>query len=141
MNSNFEQTELDTKKVKTGGKVPVSARWRSWRVNIFVYMLIGLILFFGSCQAAQMAGWWSTTGRTAISQETIPANGVDTSSVRGSTTIKQVLTDFNISWEEFSQQFNLPADTNLDSQLKTLESISPDFSVSTLRTWLSERAK
>lgn len=140
MLSNPGQNGLESSKALSG-RITSARRWRSWRVNIFVYMLIGLILFFGSCQGARMAGWWSTTGRVSLNQESVPATGIDTSAIKGSTTIQQVLTTYQISWEEFSQQFNLPADTKLDSQLKTFESVSPDFSVSKLRTWISERPK
>jgi hypothetical protein len=56
-------------------------------------------------------------------------------------TIQEVLTAYNISWDEFSKKFNLPQDTRLDSALNTLEKVAPDFALTKLRDWLTERVK
>lgn len=41
--------------------------------------------------------------------------------------------------EEFYSQFNIPADTPVETPLKDLEKVNPDFSVGDVRTWLTER--
>jgi hypothetical protein len=136
MNSNIDS-------VKTS-KVKVAARhgWKSWRVNIFVFTCIGLLLFLGTCEGAQLMGKWSTATRKLPAGSTVTSsNGANPAVVKGSMTIQTVITTYNVSWEELSKQFNIPADTPLDSQLKTLESVAPDFSVDKLRTWLTDRAK
>ena len=120
---------------------PTQNRWRSWKVNIFVYMLIGLFLFIGSCQVAHLAGWWNTSGKVSVTGETITATGANPAEIRGFMTIQEVLTAYKVTWEEFSQKFNLPADTALSSPLNTLEKVSADFSVTKLRDWLIEKAK
>ena len=121
--------------------VPTHNKWLSWKVNIFVYMLIGLILFFGSCEGARLASWWNTSGKISVTGDTITATGADPTEIRGFMTIQEVLTAYKLTWEEFSKKFNLPADTALSSPLNTLEKVSPDFSVTKLRDWLIERAK
>ena len=120
---------------------PTQNRWRSWKVNIFVYMVIGLFLFIGSCQAAHLAGWWNTSGKVSVTGETITATGANPAEIRGFMTIQEVLTAYKVTWEEFSQKFNLPVDTALSSPLNTLEKVSADFSVTKLRDWLIEKAK
>ena len=120
---------------------PTQNRWRSWKVNIFVYMLIGLFLFIGSCQVAHLAGLWYTSGKVSVTGETIKATGANPAEIRGFMTIQEVLTAYNVTWEEFYKKFNLPKDTELTSPLNTLEKKSADFSVTKLRDWLIERAK
>jgi len=116
-------------------------RWRSLNVNIYLYMLIGLLLFLGSCQAAQAMGWWSTSGKTTSTGEKITATGTDPSEIKGWMTVKEVIEAYDVSWEEFSTQFDIPADTPLTTPLKDLENITPGFSVDSVRTWLTERMK
>lgn len=141
MSNEIKTKRLDDKKNNSAGVVPTKNKWRSWRVNIFVYMLIGLILFFGSCQGAHLAGWWNTSGKISVTGEAIKATGANPAEIRGFMTIQEVLTAYKVTWEEFSKKFNLPADTALSSPLNTLEKVSPDFSVTKLRDWLTERAK
>jgi hypothetical protein len=141
MSSNIHENKINDTRVNPSRVVPINNKWRTWRINIFVYMMIGLILFFGSCAGARAAGWWSTSGRVSVTGEAIKATGADPAEIRGFMTIQEVLTAYNISWEEFSKQFSIPADTDLSSPLNTLEKKAPDFSVTKLRAWLTERAK
>ena len=141
MNNDIQKSKLNDIKAKPSGVIPTNNKWRSWRVNIFVYMLIGLILFFGSCEGAQVAGWWNTSGKVSVTGETIKATGANPAEIRGFMTIQEVLTAYNVTWEEFYKKFNLPKDTELTSPLNTLEKKSADFSVTKLRDWLIERAK
>jgi hypothetical protein len=148
MNNNFkknENTKLEENLQNNPVRViPTKNKWKSWRVSIFAYMLVCILLFLGTCQGAQMAGWWTTSGRAmpipTPTGGTVTSNGADPAAIKGSMTIKQVLADYNVTWEEMSKQFNIPADTSLDSPLNTLEKVAPDFSVTGLRTWLTERA-
>jgi hypothetical protein len=135
MNSNVSSAITKKTRISTG------SRWRSWRVNIFVFMMIGIILFFGSCSAAQAVGVWNTSGKISVTGQTITATGADPAEIKGFMTIQEVLTAYHVTWEEFYQKFNLPPDTILSSPLNTLEKISPDFSVTKLRIWLTEKTK
>ncbi len=121
--------------------IPTHNSWRSLRVNIYLYAVIGLLLFLGSCQASQSMGWWSTSGKVTSTGEQVTATGADPSEIKGWMTIKEVLDAYKVPWEEFSKQFNVPADTSLDSPINTLEKSAPGFSVTNLRTWLTERMK
>jgi hypothetical protein len=141
MGSNSHETKLNDPKISSPRVVPTHNRWRSWRVNIFIYMMIGLILFFGSCEGARLAGWWTTSGKVSVTGEAIKATGADPAEIRGFMTVQEVLTAYDVSWAEFSKQFNIPSDTDLSSPLNTLEKKTPDFSVTKLRAWLTERAK
>jgi hypothetical protein len=140
MNNDIDGNKLNEIKAKPV-VIPTHNKWRSWRVNIFLYMLIGLILFFGSCEGAQLAGWWNTSGRVSITGEPIIATGADPAEIRGFMTIQEVLTAYNVTWEEFSKQFNIPPETDLSSPLNTIEKVAPEFTVTKLRDWLTERAK
>lgn len=127
------------KSIRRDRVIPTHNTWRSLRVNIYIYMFIGILLFLGTCQTAQSMGWWSTSGKVTSTGEKITATGTDPSEIKGWMTIKEVIEAYKIPWEEFSQQFNIPPDTPLDSPLNTLEKINPDFSVTKLRDWLTER--
>jgi hypothetical protein len=139
MSSNIPNAKSNEMKTNSPRVIPTKNRWRSWRVNIFLYMMVGLILFFGSCEGARIAGWWSTSGKISVTGETITATGADPAEIRGFMTIQEVLKAYNVTWEEFYKKFNLPLDTELTSPLKTLEKKSADFSVTKLRDWLAER--
>jgi hypothetical protein len=119
--------------------VPTRNRWKSWRVNTVLYALVGLLLFLGTCEGARQAGYFSTSGRTNLGIQTVNTVSADPAAIKGSVTIQQVLTTYNISWDELSRQFDIPMDTSLNSPLNTLEKVSPTFSVSQLRTWIAEK--
>lgn len=137
-NINDESTDIAAKRSRV---IPTHNKWKSLHVNIFAYMLIGMLLFFGTCAGAQSAGLWSTSGRVTITGENVTATGKDPAEIRGFMTVKEVLNAYNVTWDEFSRQFNIPADTPLDSPLNTLEKVAPGFSVTSLRTWLTQRTQ
>jgi hypothetical protein len=141
MNLNPGSTKTNNIKINSIRSGSTGSRWRSWRIHMYVYMIIGLILFLGSCGTAQLAGIWNTSGKVSVTGQTITATGADPAEIRGSMTIQEILTAYHVTWEDFYKQFNLPPDTSLSSPLNTLEKISPDFSVTKLKAWLTERAK
>jgi hypothetical protein len=133
--------EATVKKTGIDRVVPTHNRWRSLNVNIYLFTLIGLLLFLGTCQASQSMGWWSTSGKITSTGEKVTATGTDPAEIKGWMTIKEVLAAYKIPWEEFSKQFNIPPGTSLDSPLSSLEALAPGFSVTNLRTWITERMK
>jgi hypothetical protein len=141
MSNNFNSTKTRNFKIKSSRSVSTGSRWRSWRIHIYVYMIIGLILFLGSCGTAQVAGIWNTSGKISVTGQAITATGTDPAEIRGFMTIQEILTAYHVTWEEFNKKFNLPPETPLTSPLNTLEKMSSDFSVTKLKTWLTERAK
>jgi hypothetical protein len=146
MNNNL-RGNVDAKLSARSSKViPTHYTGRTWRVHFLAYMIIGLALFLGTCGTAQTAGWWSTSRNTSLTGAKVEQTGTgsqtgtDSTGVRGSMTIQEVLNTYNLTWKELSQKFNIPANTPLNSPLNTLEKSAPDFSVSKLRTWLAERS-
>lgn len=139
--NDIEGTEITGVAADHAKVMPTRNRWKSLNVNIFIYMLVGMMLFFGTCAGAQSAGWWSTSGKVKITGEKVTATGVDPAEIRGFMTIREVLSAYNVTWDEFRQQFNLSTETSLDSPLNTLEQAAPGFSVTNVRTWLTQRIK
>lgn len=138
-NSNADP-ESDNVIARPGKVVPTQNRWKSVNINIFVYMVIGLLLFLGTCGVAQSMGWWSTSGKVKVTGENVTVTGANPAEIRGFMTIREVIVGYNVTWEEFREQFNLPPETSLDSPLNTLEKLSPDFSVTNVRNWLTQRS-
>jgi hypothetical protein len=141
MKLNPGSTKTDNIKINSTRSGYTGSRWRSWRIHMYVYMIIGLILFLGSCGTAQVAGIWNTSGKVSVTGQTITATGADPAEIRGFMTIQEILAAYSVTWEEFYKKFNLPPETALSSPLNTLEKISPDFSVTKLKAWLTERPK
>ena len=138
---NIPEKEATLQKAGSDRVVPTNNKWRSLNVNIYLFTLIGLLLFLGTCQASQSMGWWSTSGKVTSTGEKVTATGTNPAEIKGWMTIKEVIAAYKIPWEEFSKQFNIPADTSLDSPLSSLEAAAPGFSVTNLRTWLTQRMK
>ena len=83
MSSNIEATnKTENIKINSPRSKSTTSRWRSWRVNVFVYMMIGIVLFFGSCGGAQAAGIWNTSGKLSVTGQQITATGADPAEIR-----------------------------------------------------------
>ncbi|MEW6142722.1 MAG: hypothetical protein AB1597_06120 [Chloroflexota bacterium] len=119
--------------------IPTRNRWRSLPVNIFLFILIGLALFLGTCQGVQSLGWWSTLGG-GTGSEKATITGTNPEEIKGWMTIKQVIDAYKVTPEEFFKQFNIPAGTSPETPLNQLEKIVEGFSVTTVRDWLKVRA-
>lgn len=120
--------------------IPTNDRqWRSLRVNPILYGLIVVTLFLGVIGAAQAAGLWSTSGRTAADGTPAEVTGADPVEVKGWMTIGDVLAAYQVPRAEFDQRFGIPSEVPDSAQLKELEEVAPDFSVTDLRVWLAER--
>jgi cytochrome c len=53
--------------------------------------------------------------------------------------LAEVVTAYDVPREEFYAEFKLPADLPLETPLKDIEPLVPDFSVTAVRDWLAER--
>lgn len=125
---------------KRGGAPTRPHRWRSIRVNQYLYAALILVLFLGSIQVARLAGVWSTSGRVTASGAPVQITGADPAEVKGWMTIEDVIRAYRVPREELYARFKLPADLPVETQLKAIEPIVPDFSVTDLRAWLATRA-
>jgi len=75
------------------------------------------------------------------SGEQLQITGSDPAEIKGWMTIQDVITAHQVSEEEFYARFKLPADLPLETPLKEIERVVPDFSVTIVRDWLAERSE
>jgi hypothetical protein len=109
------------------------------RVNSYVYGILAVGLFLAVIFGAKGMGVWQTSGKVSASGEKITATGANVEEIKGWMTIGDVAKAYNVPLTELAAAFNLPSDTPAGKQIKELESAT--FSVTGLRTWLSERQK
>lgn len=119
--------------------VPTSRRWKSTSVNALAYAALGLVLFLGTIQIGQLTGIWATSGRPTATGQAVVVTGADPDEIKGWMTIQQVSDAYGVSIAEFDQKFDIPPSTPPTTALKDLEKVAPNFSVTEVRTWLSER--
>jgi hypothetical protein len=115
-------------------------RWRSVRVPPVVYAAIVLAVFLGVIGAAQAAGWWSTSGRTTADGAPVEVTRTDPTEIKGWMTIGEVLAAYDVPKAELHARYGIPDDVPETAQLKSLEAVAPDFSVTGLRAWLAEHS-
>lgn len=120
--------------------VPTNNKWRAFRVNNYVFALLGLVLLLGTIQVSQAAGAWTTSGKVTAAGEMIVATGANPDEIKGWMTISEVTEAYGVSVEELYAKFDIPATVPTTAQVKEIEKEAPDFSVDDLRTWLKERA-
>jgi hypothetical protein len=125
---------------KRAGAPTQPQRWRSIRVNLYLYVALVLVLFLGVIESAKLAGVWSTSGKLTTSGEQVQITGADPAEIKGWMTINDVITAYRVPKEQFYVQFQIPADLPLATPLKDIEPIVPDFSVTAVRDWLAARA-
>jgi hypothetical protein len=115
-------------------------RWRSIRVSPITYMAVVLTIFLGVIGGAQTAGWWSTSGQTTSDGAPVQLTGTDPAEIKGWMTIGDVLTAYQVPRADLYARFAIPDSVPESAQLKSLEALAPDFSITELRAWLTERA-
>ncbi len=114
-------------------------RWRSISLNLYAYVVIALLVFVSAVPIAQAANFWSVSGKLTGTGEKVTATGLDPAEIKGWMKISEVLTAYKVSQTDFYAAFGLPADMPLDTPLNTIEKSVTGFSVTNVRTWLSER--
>lgn len=107
------------------------------RINPIVYAFLVLAIFLGVIYAFRSAGVWSVTGNKYSQGQPSKPDAADVSTIRGWTTLEQIITAYDLTLEELIHAFNLPADTPATTAVKDLE--SDIFSLSGLRSWLEKR--
>jgi hypothetical protein len=132
---------MQNKPIAKRAAIPTTPqRWRSIQIRPSVYLAVVLVVFLGVIGAAQAAGWWSTTGRTTTDGVKIEITGTDPTEIKGWMTISDVLTAYHVPKADLYTRFGIPNDTPETAQLKSLEGVAPDFSVTELQAWLVERS-
>jgi hypothetical protein len=107
------------------------------RVNSYVYGFLAVALFVGIIFGAKSLGVWSTSGKVTSTGEKVTATGASVDEIKGWMTLGEVAKAYNAPISEIAAAFDLPADVSPDKAIKDLESAR--FSVTNLRTWLSQR--
>lgn len=108
------------------------------KLNPYVYGLLVLVIFLGTIGVAQAGGFWSVSGKVSASGQKVEPTGADAQEIKGWMTLDSVATAYKVPVADIIIAFDLPEETIGDTPLKDLE--SEEFSVTKLRTWLSERA-
>ncbi|WP_088284271.1 hypothetical protein [Kineosporia sp. A_224] len=130
--------------------LPTRTRLRTRPVPVILYVVGLLLLPVLVVGAGVGAGWWATTGATAVRQAdgaqpgadggTAPAAPVDPADVKGSMTVQQVVDAFPpVTAAEVLARFGAPAGTPASTPLKTLVEAGDGTDIPAIRTWLAER--
>ena len=98
-------------------------------IKRLIIPLIAIVALLGSVPVAQAFGWWQTTGKSLTT-----LTGATVDDIKGSSTLGEVATAFDIPQVELYALLGLPADVPLDSKLKDLESYNE---VTTVREKIS----
>ena len=102
------------------------------RVNRFLMPGLLLAALLGTALVAQAAGLWSTSGR-----DTVDVTHMTPADIKGWMTLQQVIDGVGISQTDLYTLAGIPADVPTSIALKDMESLVPDFSVTTLRDQLT----
>ena len=115
-------------------------RWRSLTIPPLAYAVLVLVVFLGIIQAARMTPTWSTSAKVDASGQKVTATGANPAEIKGWMKISEVLPAYGLTQAEFYSRFKIPADVPVETPLKDLEKVTPYFSVTALRNWLTDRA-
>ncbi len=109
------------------------------RLNPFIFGIGVLVIFLGVIFGFQSAGIWSVSGKVTSTGEKVAPQAADVSTIKGWMTLDAVTKTYNVTLEEITAEFDLPAGTPPSTALKDLE--SDQFSVTALRDWLQNRTQ
>lgn len=131
---------MQSKPIAKRAALPTKPRqWRSVHIRPSIYLAVVLVVFLGVIGSAQAAGWWSATGRTTTEGAKIQITGRDPAEIKGWMTIGDVLRAYQVPKADLYTRFAIPDDVSESAELKSLEEVAPDFSMTELREWLGAR--
>jgi hypothetical protein len=120
---------------------------RTLRVNVYAYPVIALVVFLGIIQHSTFTSYWNTASRAAgnpatgeVATESNAAPFVDTADIKGSWTLGDAATVFQVPAAEIKEHYQVPAEVAETTALKDLTKYNPAFETSLLRDWLKERS-
>jgi hypothetical protein len=105
------------------------------RVNRFLMPIIVILALLGTTLIAQAAGFWSTSGKTSVD-----LNNMTAADIKGWMTLQQVMDGLKVSKEQLYAVGVIPLAIPVETALKELEGVVPDFEISTLREKLADPA-
>ncbi len=101
------------------------------KVHRYVLPLVLVASLLGSVLIAKAAGYWSTSGKTAV---LLDASGqADPEGIKGWMTLADVAATYQVPEAELRGRLGLPADLPMDTALKDIEAIVSGFEVSAVR--------
>lgn len=104
------------------------------RVNPFWMPLVAIVLLLGTVSAAQLAGVWTTSGRTAVNPGTLTPDDL-----KGWMTLQQVIEGLELDQAQVYALGNIPNEVPPSTALKDLEGVIPGFELTTLRNALNAK--
>ena len=116
-------------------------RWKSIRLNLYVYAALALLVFVAAVPLAQANDFWSISGKITGSGGKVAATGANPDEIKGWMTIAEVIAAYKVPQAELYAKFQIPADVPTSTAVSAVEKLAPGFSVSGLRTWLAGRPK
>jgi hypothetical protein len=122
-------------------------RRKKLRVNVYAYPIIALVVFLGIIQLSTLTPYWNTASRSVGGPETGEmsttsgaAQLVDTAEIKGSWTLGDAATTFQVPASEIIAHYGVPAEVPETTALKDLGKYSPGFETELLRVWLKGRS-
>ena len=113
----------------------------------YLYPVLVLGVFLGIIQLSTLTPYWNTSARSAggpAVEETTSDRGtvvlVDTADIRGTWTIADTASTFQVPAAEIRVHFVVPADVPDSTAVNALGKWSPGYEVTALRDWLKERS-
>jgi hypothetical protein len=103
-------------------------------VNKYLLPLFTLLALLGSFAVAQATGNWSISGKDNIDVNNLTSGD----EVRGWMTLQNLSDGFGIQPEEMYLILDIPTDIPLETALKDMEGILPDFEVTDVREALDD---
>ena len=98
-------------------------------VNKFLMPFLVIASLFASVAIAQVTGGWSVSGKQLLDVQKL-SSGDD---VRGWMTLQQLSDGFGIPQDTLYSLLGIPSDMPIETALKDMESVLPDFEVSAVR--------
>jgi hypothetical protein len=113
----------------------------------YLYPVLVIGVFLAIIQVSTLTPYWNTSARSvggASVGETTRDGGtvvlVNTADIRGTWTIADTATTFQVPAAEIKAHFGIPADVPDSTAVNALGKWSPGYEVTALREWLKERS-
>jgi hypothetical protein len=102
------------------------------RVNKYAMPVLSIAVLIAVVLAAQALGIWQVTGSTTVIAVDGSGRG-NPDEIKGKMTLDEIIQGYGIPQADLYAALGLPPDTPPSTQVKSLESIIPDFEVDLVR--------
>ncbi len=101
------------------------------RVNEYAMPVLAVVALLGSVLIAQAAGVWKTSGRGEVMLD--ESGQADPAGIKGWMTLATVSETYGVPLDALYTMIGADPDLPADTEMKELEGLLPDMSVSTVR--------